>query len=250
MTTLFLRATALAALLPAFAQAQDINAYGNFQHMVHTGENKAVSRHVDEISIPAGTPLMLPVAAQTHTAEMNHGDASHQATMNHSGASQQPAMNNQSASEQTAPQQGGQSAFAAIQEIVDILGNDPGTDWTRVDIEALRLHLIDMDQVTLRANVMAEELPNGARFTATSPDPAVAASIKNMVLAHTATMDGVEGWHLNAETSDSGAVLTVEGDESDAAKIRALGFIGIMTVGMHHQSHHLALASGSNPHGH
>jgi hypothetical protein len=71
-----------------------------------------------------------------------------------------------------------------------------------------------------------------------------------MVLAHAATMDGVEGWRFSVEESNSGAVMTVEGADTAAVKIRALGFIGIMTVGMHHPTHHLALASGNNPHGH
>jgi hypothetical protein len=43
------------------------------------------------------------------------------------------------------PTQPGQSAFAAIQEIVAMLEADPKTDWSRVNIEALRQHLIDMD---------------------------------------------------------------------------------------------------------
>ncbi|QYX58087.1 hypothetical protein K1T73_06885 [Roseovarius sp. SCSIO 43702] len=34
------------------------------------------------------------------------------------------------------------------------------------------------------------------------------------------------------------------------ARFRAVGFIGVMTVGMHHQAHHLALAVGQNPHAH
>lgn len=243
MSTAFLRVSTLALLLPAFAQAQYVTAYSHFQPITYTGETaNVVATQIQIAEMNRGDA--------NHKATMNHDDASHQAKMNHGDASQPPAMNHQAASKHTAPQQGGQSAFAAIQEIVDILGNDPETDWTHVDIEALRLHLIDMDQVTLRANVKAEALPNGARFTATSPEPAVATSIKNMVLAHAATMDGVEGWHLNAQESNSGAVLTVEGAESDAVKIRALGFIGIMTVGMHHQLHHLALASGSNPHDH
>ena len=64
------------------------------------------------------------------------------------------------------PVEGGQSAFAAIQEIVGILENDPHTDWSKVDIEALRQHLIDMDNVTLRAAVTASE---NAAFSARKP---------------------------------------------------------------------------------
>ncbi len=43
------------------------------------------------------------------------------------------------------------AAFGAVQEIVEILEADPATDWSKVDIDALRQHLIDMDNVTLHA---------------------------------------------------------------------------------------------------
>ena len=45
----------------------------------------------------------------------------------------------------------GQDAFGAIQEVVQILQSDPKTDWSKVNIDALRQHLIDMNEVTLRA---------------------------------------------------------------------------------------------------
>ena len=47
----------------------------------------------------------------------------------------------------------GQDAFAAIQEVVEILTADPKTDWSKVNIDALRQHLIDMNNVTLNAKV-------------------------------------------------------------------------------------------------
>ena len=144
--------------------------------------------------------------------------------------------------------EGGQSAFAAIQEIVSQLMADPETDWSRVDVEALRQHLIDMDNVTLSTRVRVEEIEGGARFEATSEDAAVTSSIRAMVPAHAATMNGVEGWTMQAAEIPSGAALIVTGADPD--RIRALGFIGVMTVGMHHQAHHLALAAGQNPHAH
>ena len=45
----------------------------------------------------------------------------------------------------------GQEAFGTIQEIVRMLEADPATDWSKVNIGALREHLIDMDEVTMRA---------------------------------------------------------------------------------------------------
>ncbi|CTQ56135.1 hypothetical protein LP7551_04692 [Roseibium album] len=146
------------------------------------------------------------------------------------------------------PAEPGQSAFASVQEIVELLLEDPNTDWARVDLEALRSHLADMDNVTLRSNVEMDRLASGARFTVTSQQEYVSQSIKNMVLAHGLEMSGTYGWMLSAEEAPQGAVLSVTGMPEDTNKIQGLGFIGIMTLGMHHQSHHIAIARGENPH--
>ncbi len=87
----------------------------------------------------------------------------------------------------------GQSAFGAIQEIVDALQSDPETDWSRVDIDALRSHLVDMDNVIMRAQVATLTIARGAEFLVTSSDPSVRASIQAMVTAHAATMNGSGG---------------------------------------------------------
>ena len=146
------------------------------------------------------------------------------------------------------PSQTGQSAFAAIAEIVAILRADPDTNWKSVNLEALRQHLVDMDNVTLRAAVSLRDVDGGASFEATSGDPAISASIGRMVTAHAATMSGVDGIQMKAEKMPGGARLTATGPDADM--IRGLGFIGLMTIGMHHQAHHLALARGMDPHEH
>lgn len=145
------------------------------------------------------------------------------------------------------PAQPGQAAFAAIQEIVEILEADPSTDWSKVNIEALRQHLIDMDNVTLRAEVKSEPIDGGMRFIVSGLGP-VKDSIQRMVMAHAATMDGVENWKFAATPMEAGAILTVTTPSADAEKLRALGFIGVMTRGMHHQDHHLMIARGHHPH--
>ena len=174
--------------------------------------------------------------ASVATADQNDGM---HIMMDHSTHMSAPGVAN------SEPREGGQSAFSAIQEIVEILLNDPETDWTRIDIEAVRQHLIDMDNVTLRAEVATVDVEGGARFLVSSDDPVVAASITRMVVAHAAVMDGAEGWAMSAETTDNGATLVATGD---AERLRALGFIGVMTFGAHHQQHHLALAQGVMPH--
>jgi len=62
------------------------------------------------------------------------------------------------------PWQGGQAAFAAISEIVAMLQADANTDWSTVNLERLRLHLVDMDLVTLRSRVVATPIARGAQF--------------------------------------------------------------------------------------
>ena len=146
------------------------------------------------------------------------------------------------------PEGTGQAAFAAIQEIAVMLDANPATDWSKVDIEALRQHLIDMNNVTLGAAVGAVEVEGGIRFSV-SGEGSVRESVRRMVMAHAATMNGVDGWTFVAATSDTGAILTVSPpDQASMVKLRALGFIGVMARGMHHQQHHWMLATGMDPH--
>lgn len=142
----------------------------------------------------------------------------------------------------------GQGAFAAIQEVVELLEADPTTDWSKVNIDALRQHLIDMDNVTLHAEVRSEDVDGGVRFIATGSG-AVVGSIQRMTLAHVKVMNGIEGWTLAAAPVDGGAALTVKAPAKDLPKVKALGYIGVLTLGMHHQMHHLMIARGQNPHG-
>ena len=93
--------------------------------------------------------------------------------------------------------QPGQGAFAAIQEIVEILVVDPKTDWSRVNIEGLRQHVIDMNNVTLAASIKNEPIDSGLRFNVTGEGP-VRNSIRRMTAAHAATMNGVDGWKFGA----------------------------------------------------
>ncbi len=146
------------------------------------------------------------------------------------------------------PSEGGQAAFAAIQEIVGMLEADQHTDWSKVNIEALRQHLIDMDNVTLHARATSEDIDGGIRFLATAEGPVVG-SIRRMVLAHAATMNGVGGWTYDAAEIPNGAALTVRVvDHREIAQVRALGFIGVLAKGSHHQEHHLMIAAGRDPH--
>ena len=62
----------------------------------------------------------------------------------------------QGQSDVATPTMPGQDAFGAIQEVVRMLEADPNTDWSKVNLEALRQHLIDMNEVTLKAEAVAK----------------------------------------------------------------------------------------------
>ncbi len=69
-----------------------------------------------------------------------------------------------------------------------------------------------------------------------------------MVLAHAATMNRVDGRTFDAAPTDGGGSLTVHAPPKDVAKLKGLGFFGVLTLGMHHEMHHLMIARGQNPH--
>ena len=73
--------------------------------------------------------------------------------------------------EAVVPTMPGQEAFGTIQEIVRILEADPATDWSKVNIAALREHLIDMDEVTMRARASERVLNNGLEISGYRPGP-------------------------------------------------------------------------------
>ena len=138
----------------------------------------------------------------------------------------------------------GQGAFAAIGEIVAALQADPDTDWDSVDIDALRTHLVDMDMVITWTEVVREPITSGERYIVTATDDRVVEAVQRMLVGHAQVMNGVDDWTYKAEVLENGAALSVSVPEADMAKLRGLGFYGILTSGMHHQPHHWAMARG------
>jgi hypothetical protein len=133
------------------------------------------------------------------------------------------------------PTMPGQDAFGSIQEVVQILDADSSTDWSKVNIDALREHLIDMNEVTLHAAAATRVLDNGA-------------AIKRMVPAHVAELREI-GWNAKTDELPNGVKLTVTASEAvPLTKLKALGFMGVMVQGGHHQPHHLLMAKGEFVH--
>lgn len=145
------------------------------------------------------------------------------------------------------PAMPGQDAFGTIQEVVAMLEADPATDWSKVNIAPLREHLIDMNEVTLRAAASERMLDNGIEIAVTG-EGRTAAAIKRMVTAHVQVLASM-GWNAKTEELTNGVKLTVTASDAvPLAKLKALGFMGIMVQGGHHQPHHLLMAKGEFMH--
>jgi hypothetical protein len=144
----------------------------------------------------------------------------------------------------------GQDAFGAIQEVVGVLNADPKTDWSKVNLEALRQHLIDMNEVTLRADAAPKQIDGGLEIAVTGSGRTLVA-IQRMVPAWAQTMNGQHGWTAKTTSLPDGELLSVTAtDPKEIERIRGLGFIGLLVSGSIHQPHHLAMAKGEFDHEH
>jgi hypothetical protein len=152
-----------------------------------------------------------------------------------------------------APTLPGQDAFSAIAEVVKILDADPNTDWSKVDLERLRQHLIDMNDVVLRSAVTQTLVPGGLAMEITGTGRTEQA-IRAMVVPHAVELDRMPERSARTEPITGGVRLVVVTKKPDdmraVARIRGLGFAGLITEGAHHQPHHLAMAKGEALAGH
>jgi hypothetical protein len=150
----------------------------------------------------------------------------------------------------TTPTLPGQDAFGAIQEVVRILDADPRTDWSKVDLEALRRHLVDMNEVTLHAEALPEQIDGGLKIAVTGSGRTLMA-IQRMIPSYAQMATGHNGWSAKVSELPNGELLTVTAtDPKEVQHIRGLGFIGLLASGSWHQPHHLAMAKGEFDHDH
>ena len=220
---------------------------------------KAGLAGVAMIAATAYAAAQMPDHARMH-GQMNPGDSGQQQMMPQNGM-QGRMMHGQHGMEGGMGQHGmmtgseasgqpvlpGQEAFGTIQEIVRILEADPATDWSKVNISALREHLIDMDEATMRAAATERALDNGIEIAVTGEGRTLDA-IRRMIPAHVHELSQL-GWNAKTEDLPNGVKLTViSTDARQATKLRALGFMGIMVQGAHHQQHHLMMAKSEFTH--
>jgi hypothetical protein len=164
----------------------------------------------------------------------------------HGGMGGHAGMYGQQSAALNVPTMPGQDPFGTIQEVVRFLQADRTTDWSKVNISVLRQHLIDMNEVTLHAATSERVLDNGIEIAVTGEGRTLEA-IKRMVPAHVSELREI-GWIAKSEDLANGVKLTVTASEAQPlVKLKALGFMGIMVQGGHHQPHHLMMAKGEFP---
>jgi len=198
---------------------------------------------------PAGGPSTAPdhqemIQSGAHPMEPEHMQEmlrQHQGMMGGHGAMHSAA---------TTPTLPGQDAFGAIQEIVQILDADPKTDWSKVDLEGLRQHLIDMNEVTLKADAAPNPIEGGLEIAVTGSGRTLMA-IQRMIPAWAQMANGLSGWKAKTAPLPNGELLTVTAtDPKEIEHIRGLGYVGLLVSGPWHQMHHLAMAKGEFGHDH
>ena len=144
----------------------------------------------------------------------------------------------------------GNDAFGTIQEVIRHLNSNPNTDWKKVNLEALRLHLIDMRNMTFDVDVISQEkIPFGSKVTIKATTKSSNLTLQRVFKAHPRQLKLEAGWDMKVTRNGNQYILrTTTANKKDVDKIRGLGYIGLMAYGVHHQKHHWMMANGMKPH--
>lgn len=143
----------------------------------------------------------------------------------------------------------GTDPFATVQEIIAQLEANPNTNWEKVNIEALRLHLVQMQDMIMNVKVSQQSIKNGFQAVVVPTTDRALKSMISVLSAHPAQLRAETGWDMQVSRDNKVFTLTVTvNNPKKVSKIRGLGYVGIMAYGRHHPAHHWAIASGNNPH--
>jgi hypothetical protein len=186
----------------------------------------------------------------TYADEVDHTKMDHNAHMmqtNQTPIAGAPTLPTKTA---TPLKEAGNALFGTIQEAIKQLDANPNTNWEEVDLEGLRQHLIDMDNFSSFVDVLSDEkIEKGSKIIIKAQNPIAQASLKRAMDAHPGMLKSETSWNMTATPDGDKYVLIITTEKpAEVARLRALGYIGIMALGDHHQVHHWAMASGSDPH--
>ena len=140
----------------------------------------------------------------------------------------------------------GNEIFGTIQEVIQKLEADPNTDWSKVNLEALRQHLIDMKAFTEEVEVINKKpIPNGVEIHVRPQTKRAQAALKRLFHIHPKMLKEEKGWEMKAHLNgDIWTITCTTKKPEEVRKIRALGYIGLLAEGAHHQYHHWLIATG------
>ncbi len=140
----------------------------------------------------------------------------------------------------------GNEIFGTIQEVVHKLEADPNTDWSKVNLEALRQHLLDMKSFTEDVEVIDKQpITNGVRIRVRPETHRAVGALKRLFSMHPAMLKQEKGWEMVAKQDGDEWIITCTAkNPSEVEKIRGLGYIGLLAEGTHHQLHHWMIATG------
>lgn len=140
----------------------------------------------------------------------------------------------------------GNDIFGTIQEVVQKLEANPDTDWSQVNLEALRQHLLGMKAFTEEVEVLTNnQIEKGIEITVRPQSDRAVQALDKLFGMHPDMIQKEKGWDMSAkQDGDKWIVTCTTDDETEVEKIRALGYIGLLTEGAHHQLHHWMIATG------
>lgn len=181
--------------------------------------------------------------------EIDHSKMDHSKHMMKMSAQSAPA---KAAMAHTPLKEAGNALFGTIQEAIKQLDANPNTDWSKVDLEGLRQHLIDMENFATHVDVVSsKDIEKGTIVVVKPTTDAAKVSLIRALAAHPGMLKQESGWDMTAKADGDTFILTIEtAKPEEVTRLRALGYIGVMALGNHHQVHHWGMVSGNNPHEH
>lgn len=140
----------------------------------------------------------------------------------------------------------GNEIFGTIQEVVKKLESNPNTDWSKVDLEALRQHLLDMKAFTEEVKVISQKpVKSGIEIRVEPETERAVGALRRLFKMHPLMLKKEKGWDMSTQQNNNQYIIRVTtNSNSEIEKIRALGYIGILAEGAHHQIHHWMIATG------
>ena len=140
----------------------------------------------------------------------------------------------------------GNDIFGTIQEAVQKLEADPKTDWSKVDLEALRQHLLDMKAFTEEVSVISKKpIEKGVEIKVHPDTKRAIIALKHLFSMHPAMLKSEKGWDMKAtQNGEQWTIICTTTNTSEVEEIRALGYIGLLAEGAHHQLHHWMIVTG------